>query len=134
MGFRGKIIVRNKGEKIMNREIKFRGKVIDEPDEWVYGYLMSHNRIEQIEEHERIKCCGVGIFAVEPKTIGQYTGLKDRNGVEIYEGDILRKQNIYYGRPNGYSFKTIKWERQGFNINGDLKDYEVFGNIYTIEN
>lgn len=69
----------------MNRIIKFRGKVSDEPNEWVYGYLTSENTICQEKENKYTKCCGIGIFIVDKETIGQFIGLLDKNGVEIYE-------------------------------------------------
>ena len=120
----------------MMREILFRGKRVDN-DEWVYGFLTCMNYIDVFTQkvcydgEEELKYCTVEHCQVDAHTVGQYTGLTDKNGKKIFEGDIVESPNGTQG--------FIEWQNAEcaflVNIGDDWQTmddcpYEVVGNIY----
>lgn len=97
----------------MNRTIKFRGKRIDN-GKWIYANLRG---------------LGIGMFneCVNEDTIGQFTGLFDKNGKEIYEGDIIEWLFLsygYYGEQENYLKGYIEWYQGGLVFNVTENDFE----------
>ena len=120
------------------RDIIFRGKRKDN-GEWVEGcYATIQNPFsEDGRPVKHLICNGTNVFNYEiiPETVGQYTGLYDKNGKKIFEGDIIREQ---YGC--GYDDFRVEFVLGGFNMiyirtnQGKYAWYgengEVVGNIH----
>lgn len=119
------------------REIKFRG-ISEEGNKWVFGDLFHGvtyifiNVTERFDNYNSIKH-----VVVKPETVGQYTGLNDKNGGEIYEGDIL--EFSMHARERGSvifrdgSFMVVRNSDDCCiadfeNENGHF--FEILGNIY----
>ena len=146
------------------REILFRGKALSKStflkseDGWVYGVPVPitidayhTDRVEIVKCHgyDELDCYNLlsEDDEVDPKTIGQYTGLKDKNGRKIFEGDIVKCSEpkvpadhvpilIYY--ENGafmYRFARKPWAFNVAPINDvcyglDVEECEIIGNIH----
>ena len=130
------------------REILFRAKAINrDPDgeyrtnykngDWVYG-LITRPCIERFDLSAEMRNeDGVDGIEVDYDTAGQFTGLTDKNGVKIFEGDIIRYgdtiHRVVYEQRNGTAYFGLVYspiETLPFGHYQDLRQLEVIGNIY----
>ena len=131
------------------REILFRGKTID--GDWTYGYYvfapkrtgMFGQTISEadFDKHYILTMKYNLVKEINPETVGQDTGLTDKNGKKIFEGDILagalhwleqKKNGVVTFRDGSFGLLWYRGEAEQFNAFTSMCNivYEVIGNIH----
>lgn len=121
------------------REIKFRGKTPTK--RWIVGSLIYHGEQPRIEFVTKRHSANNRVLDtdwayVDPETVGQFTGLTDKNGKEVYEGDIATDGKYWYTVEFSTYSCSFVWSRHGSSNNfhfekiNDSEEMEVIGNIH----
>ena len=125
------------------RTIKFRAKCAKDSryaGEWVEGGVLQCEKSDDVLIVSAITDTCSCTYHVDPETVGQFTGLVDKNGKEIYEGDIVRSTNynefVYEVVYDGKRFASFGLHRKQdafmhyFGEAIDADECEVIGNIH----
>lgn len=120
----------------MKREILFKAKRIDN-GEWVEGFYLKTGKYYPEEEHliardeSKVNMFALDYFPVNPDTICQFTGLLDKNGKKIFEGDKLNRMN---GKIDIVVFDTGQFVNVHEDGSSDYiavkNNFEIIGNIH----
>ena len=142
------------------RTIKFKAKTL-KADEWIVGDFVCINGVTCIKPEGESDNVFPICMKVDPSTVCQFTGFLDKNGKEIYEGDVLRSDEYPYScigdkkRDNYYAvvyyceegacFGTVTAKNPSSDVGGisdgilddvereKMQDFEVIGNVYDPE-
>jgi uncharacterized phage protein (TIGR01671 family) len=117
------------------REIKFRGQS-NSTGKWYFGYYIKSDNGPEGIDHV-IQFTGGYKDDIDPDTVGQFTGLKDKNGKEIYESDLFRDNDGFiwkvFFEDGKFIAKGGEWDLTETLIEFTPEHCEVIGNVFENE-